>query len=95
MRKKTERYVSVKEDDGSDYKEISEVMTTLGFKMNHSSARNHVTRVVKKFAEAYIDNLDVIMTDEQCQALAASALFQDALCGLLQDIEYDRRTASN
>ena len=42
-------------EDGVNYRDIAETMSEIGFKMNHSSARNHVIRVMKKFADAVND----------------------------------------
>ena len=45
-------YATVIESEGVNYREIADTMTELGFTMNHSSARNYVLRVMRKFAAA-------------------------------------------
>ena len=44
-------HATVTEDDGVNYREIAEIMTEMGFKMQHSSAHNYVLRVMRKFAK--------------------------------------------
>ncbi|NDD31357.1 MAG: hypothetical protein EB084_24160, partial [Proteobacteria bacterium] len=47
---KIERGYATVDSDGVNYREISEVMTEMGWPMNHSSARNYVLRAMRKFA---------------------------------------------
>ena len=48
-------YATVATDEGVNYREIADTMTELGFPMNHSSARNYVLRVMRKFVDAFAD----------------------------------------
>ena len=80
-------YATVVEDDGVNYREISEIMTEMGFVMNHSSARNYVLRVMNKFAEAFDKQLNLGLSDERVRNVACSPQFQSAIADLLHSIE--------
>ena len=86
-------YSTTLEDDGVNYRNIAETMTALGFPMNHSSARNHVVRVMKKFAAAfaiYVFGKDV--TDEKMMEIAKNPLFQSGIAELLHAVEHQMRS---
>lgn len=86
---KVERgYATVTEDDGVNYREISEVVTEMGWPMNHSSARNYVLRAMKKFADAYGDHVGADVDGEE---LAKSPLFQSFVSDVLHRLEAERR----
>jgi hypothetical protein len=59
--------------------------------MNHSSARNYVLRVMRKFAKAFSDNYDLDLTEEQIDEVAKSPTFQYMIAEKLQVIEQARR----
>lgn len=85
-------YSTVTDDDGVNYREIAATMTELGFKMNHSSARNHVMRVVRKFASALAPQLvDTEISDAELNELAKNPNFQQGVADLLRVIEVQRR----
>jgi len=84
---KKSHYATVIESEGVNYREIADTMSTIGFKMNHSSARNHVLRVMKKFAKALVEGWDINMNDQKIEEIAKSPVFQQGICDLLQDIE--------
>ena len=83
-------YATVTEDEGVNYRDISEVLTLMGYPMNHSSARNHVLRVMKKFVEALAEEWNVEMTEERTWEIARSASFQAGIADILHSIEGDR-----
>jgi len=89
MKKKAKKsnYATVTEEEGVNYREISDMMTEIGFKMNHSSARNYVLRVMKKFAEALVENWNLDVPHERLDAIAKSPQFQQAIYEVLQQIE--------
>lgn len=87
-------YATVAIDEGENYRDIAETMTNLNFPMNHSSARNHVLRVMKKFVEAYSSEFNYELTDDQIDEVAKSPSFQLALAEKLQIIESFRRMKS-
>lgn len=84
-------YATITDEDGVNYKEIAETMTELGFKMQHSSARNHVIKVMKMFADEFSRHMDVEMSDDQLTQLAKMPSFQGAIADILQTIETQRR----
>jgi len=84
-----EGYATV--DDGVNYRDIADTMTEIGYKMNHSSARNYVLRVMKKFAEAIVEQYGIDVTDESLNNIARSPMFQSGIADVLQDIESLRK----
>ena len=78
-------------DDGVNYRDIADTMTDIGYKMNHSSARNYVLRVMRKFAVAITDQHGVNMSDEGLDNVSRSPMFQSGISELLQDIEAVRK----
>lgn len=80
-------YATVTLDEGVNYREIAETMTQLGFKMNHSSARNYVLRVMKKFATAITTEWDINIPDQKMDKIVKSPQFQQAVCSILQSVD--------
>ena len=80
-------YATVLEDEGVNYREIADIMTGLGFTMNHSSARNYVLRVMQKFAEAFNEEWKLGLTEVKTRAIASSPNFQSAISDLLHCAE--------
>ena len=78
-------------DDGVNYRDIADTMTEIGYKMNHSSARNYVLRVMRKFAVAITDQHGINMSDEGLDNVSRSPMFQSGISELLQDIEAVRK----
>jgi hypothetical protein len=86
------KYSTTTEDDGVNYRDIAETMTVLGFTMNHSSARNHVVRVMKKFVAAYaIYMYGKDLSDERMIEIAKNPTFQSGVAELLHSIEQQMR----
>jgi hypothetical protein len=92
--KKEAVYASTSETDGGvNYREIAEVMTEIGFKMNHSSARNYVLRVMSKFAREIVKQWDLDVDDDRIDSIAKTPQFQQGICEVLQKIEAQKRLA--
>jgi hypothetical protein len=70
-------------DDGVNYRDIAETMTLLGFEMNHSSARNYVLRVMRKFVEAFAEEWNVQLGDVDIDEIAKSPEFQAGVGDIL------------
>lgn len=85
------KYATTTDDEGVNYRDIAEVMTKIGFKMNHSSARNHVLRVMRKFAKALSESHGVELDEQQVDFLARSAAFQQRVSVILHNVEANRR----
>jgi hypothetical protein len=84
---KNNSYATVINSDGINYREIADTMTSIGFKMNHSSARNYVLRVMRKFATAILRDWDIPVTEERLEAIIKSPQFQQGICDILQSLE--------
>ena len=80
-------YATVTIDEGINYREIASTMTEIGYKMNHSSARNYVLRVMKKFADAIVENWDLEVSEHKIEKVVKSPKFQQAICDILHAIE--------
>jgi hypothetical protein len=80
-------YATVIEDSGVNYREIADIMTELGFVMNHSSARNYVLRVMHKFAEAFDDEWKLDMSNDDVRSIATSPQFQSAIADILHSLD--------
>ena len=92
MGTKIERgYATVAADEGENYREIAELMTLMGHRMNHSSARNHVLRIMSRFARAFVTAFGIEADDERIAAIARNPFFQSGICELLQTFEVRRR----
>lgn len=85
-------YATVHLDEGVNYREIAETMSEIGFKMNHSSARNYVLRVMRKFADAITTEWDLSLPEEKIEKIIKTPQFQEAICGLLQAIDKNKTT---
>ncbi len=84
-------YATVAPDEGINYREIADTMTALGFPMNHSSARNGVLRVMRRFVAAFTDEYDIDVTEARIDEIAKSPSFQQGIADMLNDIEVERR----
>lgn len=80
-------YATVAMDEGVNYREIADMMTEIGFKMNHSSARNYVLRVMRKFADAIMDEWDIDVPEHKKDKIVKSPQFQHAICEILQTLD--------
>jgi hypothetical protein len=85
-------YATVVSEDGVNYREIADTMKELGFEMNHSSARNYVLRIMRKFVAAYAEKYDVEVDESKINEIAKSPQFQHGVAELLQTIEVERRS---
>lgn len=87
-------YATVIEDDGVNYRDIAEIMSEMGFHMNHSSVRNYVLRVMKKFVEAINDGYELNVDSERLLEIAKMPSFQNAIASILHIIE-DEKSSRN
>lgn len=87
MKMKKTSYATIPAGEGVNYREIADMMTSIGFKMNHSSARNYVLRVMRKFAEAITSEWDLDVSESKLDRIIKSPQFQQAICDILQSIE--------
>jgi len=87
-------YATVAEEEGVNYREIADTMTELGFTMNHSSARNYVLRVMRKFASAVTQELGLELEERRLDEIAKRPSFQHGVADLLHIIEAARRASA-
>ena len=76
-------YSTVVKSGGRSYKEIAEEMTSMGFKMKHSAARNILIEAMKKFAVGVCELYD--MSNEDINRIAADPRFQDCIASYLEE----------
>lgn len=81
-------YATVIDDDGINYREIADIMSEVGFIMNHSSARNYILRVMQKFVEAFNKEWDLNLSEAMIKNIASSPQFQDVVSDLLHNLEF-------
>jgi len=84
-------YSTVIEDDGVNYREIADTMSEIGFVMNHSSARNYVLRVMRKFAIAICEQRKIKTSETAINEIAKSPSFQQGIADLLHIVEDQRK----
>lgn len=84
-------YATITADEGVNYREIADTMTELGFSMNHSSARNYVLRVMRKFVATYAATFDIKVNEARIDEIAKSPAFQHGIAELLSHVETERR----
>lgn len=87
---KIERGYATAVEDGVNYRNIAEEMTALGHKMNHSSARNHVIRAMRKFVVGFADQYNIDIDDKRIDEVARSPMFQEGMAELLEVGDTDR-----
>lgn len=85
-------YSTVMDDDGVNYREIAAVLSEMGYKMNHSSARNYILRIMRRFADEIVSEWDINVSDEQLLKIVKIPQFQQAICEILQMIEAESET---
>lgn len=84
-------YATVADDDGINYRDIADTMSSMGLHMNHSSARNYVIRVMKKFATEIAGANGRTLDEKQLNEVAKSPMFQSGVSDLLHAVEMHRR----
>ena len=92
MTKSTNKYVSVNDENNSlTYREVAEIMSSKGDKMNHATVRNIVlrglTKVAKGIAADYLNNL----SDKDALRVAKSPDFQTSIIQIIKDIDEETK----
>lgn len=70
---------------GSDYRTIAEKMTTLGYKMNHATARNVFLSALSKIAEP-IHQLHETKNSVSLKKAIRDPRFQEGVAAILSEI---------
>lgn len=79
-------YATVADEEGVNYRDIADTMTLLSFPMNHSSARNYVLRVMRKFVAAYAEMWGIELGDVDIDEIAKSPTFQAGVADTLHSL---------
>lgn len=91
MVRREKKQATVVDEGGAYYRDIADVMTWMGYPMNHNTARNDVQRVMRKFVIAYLDRLGKACTEDDVLAMAQNRLFQQGISDVLHVVEELRR----
>ena len=75
--------------NGMGYREIAEVMTEEGFKMNHSTARNVFLSSMKKLVVSVCELEEKVINDEDMYRIASDPRFQSGVYDILIDSTID------
>jgi len=75
--------------DGKNYRDIAKIMSDNGHQMNHSSVRNYIIRIMKKFAHAYVIRNSIDLSKTSLNDIAQSSLFQQGIADILQSLNRD------
>jgi len=76
-----QKYITIEE--GEDYRTIATKMTTLGYKMNHATARNILLSGMRKFMMNMSESLGRPLTDEECNTLVMRQDIHEVLGDIL------------
>jgi hypothetical protein len=79
------------DENGINYRDIADTMTDIGYKMNHSSARNYVLRVMRKFVDAFAEKNKITLDERATLNVSRSPMFQNGISDLLHDLEAHRK----
>ncbi len=84
MRKDSRNAKYIVIDHGVDFRTISKVMTGLGYKMNHATARNKSTMAIQKLLTSILEevqgtsdtaNIETLMKDKNVHNTLSEILF--------------------
>tara|TARA_A100001011_G_C14228987_1_gene807906 strand:+ start:691 stop:966 length:276 start_codon:yes stop_codon:yes gene_type:complete len=79
-------YATATELGGKSYHQIAEAMTSKGFKMNHSTARNVCVDGLKKLAETVANFHGIEYTEKDIIRIAKDPRFQNGISDIIQDL---------
>ena len=68
---------------GKGYREISEIMTKEGHKMNHATARNVLLSAMKTIAADIVKSQDIDINNVDIDEIARSPLFQSGVADVI------------
>ena len=78
-------YATTSSLGGKSYKEISEIMTDRGDKMNHSTARNVFLNSMKKIASCACTLYDVEVNEANIKRIANDPRFQSGISQIIKE----------
>lgn len=84
---KSERGYATVSNIGMGYREIAEEMCDLGFKMNHSTARNVFLATMRKFAKEICHLYGIDANGDSVSKIASDPRFQSGLYDIISSVE--------
>jgi hypothetical protein len=78
-------YGTTKSLGGKSYHEIADHMIDIGFKMNHSTARNVFVNSLMKIAEKVTTVYDMNLDKKEIKNIAINPEFQEAISDFMKD----------
>lgn len=92
MTKSTNKYVSVNDENNSlTYREVAEIMSSKGDKMNHATVRNIVLRGLTKVAKGIAEDYSNSLTEKDALRVAKSPDFQNSIIQIIKDIDEETK----
>lgn len=92
MTKSTNKYVSVNDENNSlTYREVAEIMSSKGDKMNHATVRNIVLRGLTKVAKGIAADYNNNLNDKDALRVAKSPDFQNSIIQIIKDIDEETK----
>jgi hypothetical protein len=82
-------------DEGVNYRQIAEKLTSMGHKMNHSTARNYVLRTMHKILSEINEKWNLNIPYNKFDDITKSSLFQSAISDILHDIYVRNGSTTN
>ncbi len=86
MMKQNKSYKNLQINDEKNYRDIAETMTKSGYQMNHSSVRNYVIRIMRKFVSAYVEKNNIVVPPGKLDDIAESHLFHQGIADVLHSM---------
>jgi hypothetical protein len=80
-------YATISELGGKSYQQIADSMSEMGFKMNHSTARNICVESLKKIARSILDINNMTVTDKELKRIAKDPGFQSGICDIIKETD--------
>ena len=93
--KKKNGYGSSKKLGGSSYHDIASSMNDLGYKMNHSTARNVFVTGLIKIAEKLTDLQGEKFDKKKLKEIAIDPRFQEAVSEYMRELSYEKSQDNN
>ena len=78
-------YGTTKELGGATYHEVADKMNNLGYKMNHSTARNIYVSALIKIAKKVTDLYQIENDDKELKQIAINPSFQSAVSDFMKN----------
>jgi len=80
-------YVTIADIGGKSYQEIANTMTDMGYKMNHSTARNICVDSMMKIVKSVLETQDINMSEKEIKKIAKDPRFQIGVSDIIREME--------